>query len=233
MRSARLQGAVIVHWLGAVALLALGALLVQPVWGQGTIVAVHGIGSARYRSSEIARASGLRPGAAFSPAAVARAKRQLADTGAFTEVSSLLVPANGGQIVELSVTDAPTFVPARFQGFAPITRAEIQAALANIPLYQGALPLLRPGLTHHVQHALQRLLKAHRMAGRVVYALQQNIGGPVEALVFRVEKDAGSASKGAANGTLAIGSRSARTSLGGCVLPDDVSRACPPALGLA
>ncbi len=144
------------------------------------------MGTRRYNSAEVARASGLRPGQRYTPATVRAAEERLAATGAFTEINSLLVPSDNGRIVDFELTDNPHFFPVRFVGFEGWSAARLRAAVhPAVPLFTGQLPLLRQGLARQVRGALQRLAAAQHWPGQVRMELSQMGGG--EVVVFRLQ----------------------------------------------
>lgn len=169
----------------ALSLIGLLAAASLPLLAQGKIAAVHVRGSRRFSAQEVIAASGLRAGAPYTAASVERAARRLADTGAFSEVSPMVVPAYNSVILDWYLTDAPRFVPARFAGFTGLSQAQLEAAARKVPLFHGELPLLKPGLADQVAAALQRLLDAHHLSGRVEHRFAGR-GGDIESVVFRV-----------------------------------------------
>lgn len=148
------------------------------------IAAIHASGSNRYTSEEIARASGLAAGEAFSTSALAAAQHRLAETGAFTEVTDLVVQTDGNVVVEFGVSDSRPFLPVLFENFDGLGSEVIQAALTRIPLYHGQLPTRRLGLIHEVRGALEDLLRQRHLPGRVTFEIQNY---PAPAVVFRRE----------------------------------------------
>lgn len=139
-----------------------------PAGSYPTITAIHAMGTRRYDSTEIARASGLKVGQRFSPAAVHAAEQRLAASGAFTSVDSLLVPSSNGQIVDLELTDNPHFYPVEFRGFDGWDTARLRNYLRqHVPLFTGEVPLLRLGIAHRVQHSLQQLASRQGWPGGV------------------------------------------------------------------
>ncbi len=151
-----------------------------------TITAIHALGTRRYSSADIARASGLHPGQRFSAGAVHAAEERFAATGAFTEVNVLLIPSDHGRIVDFELTDNPYFYPVQYVGFgwsAARLRAELRA---TVPLFKGRLPVLRLGLAQQVQRRLQRLAHDQHWPGRVHMNLNQ-VGGS-ESVVFQLRR---------------------------------------------
>ncbi len=151
-----------------------------------TISAIHALGTRRYSTAEIARASGLHPGQRFSAAAVHAAEERFAATGAFTEVNSLLIPSDNGRIVDFELTDNPHFYPVQFVGFgwsAARLRAELRA---TVPLFTGRLPVLRLGLAHQVQRRLQQLAHDQHWPGQVHMNL--NLAGGSESVIFQLQR---------------------------------------------
>lgn len=150
-----------------------------------TITAIKAMGTRRYTSAQVARASGLRVGEKFSSAAVRAAEERLAASGAFTEVNSLLVPSDNGQIVDLELSDNPHFFPVSFAGFDGWSAARLRAYLRRqVPLFTGEVPLLRLGVVHQVREALDRLAASQGWPGRVRMEIGLTGGG--NAVAFRL-----------------------------------------------
>lgn len=152
-----------------------------------TITAIKAMGTRRYTSAEVARASGLHAGQRFSSAAVRAAEERLAASGAFTEVNSLLVPSDNGQIVDLELSDNPHFFPVSFSGFDDWSAARLRAYLREqVPLFTGRVPLLRLGVAYRVRDALQRLAAAEHWPGRV--HMEIGLAGGGNAVAYRLSR---------------------------------------------
>jgi outer membrane protein assembly factor BamA len=138
------------------------------------IVKLSAIGSHRYSSAEIVRASGLRIGEPFSDAAVAAAAHRLARSGVFSEVDDVTaenwVPQHGME-VRFSVTDGGRLLPVEFENFSPITGSEITRYLgSHVPLFEGRVPS-NGNLNDDVRLALTKLLRERHLRGTVAVHL--------------------------------------------------------------
>ncbi|MGH9525475.1 MAG: POTRA domain-containing protein [Terriglobales bacterium] len=160
---------------------------VAPAASYPTITAIHAMGTRRYSSAEIARASGLKVGQRFSQAIVHAAEQRLAASGAFTSVDALLVPGSNGQIVDLELADNPHFYPVRFRGFDSWDPARLRNYLRQpVPLFTGEVPLLRLGVARQVQRSLQQLASEEGWPGRVEMNISLTNGG--NGVVYRLAR---------------------------------------------
>ena len=115
------------------------------------LIAIKVTGSKRYPEEAIAAATGLQMGTAVNDDDFKKAARRLGDTGVFTDIAYTFSYSSAGTKLELHVTDAAKFVPARFEDFVWFSDAELfQRIKQHAPLFDGQLPLapsaVNPGL---------------------------------------------------------------------------------------
>ena len=123
-------------------------------------------GSKLFAESDIAEASGLKPGARVSAADLQHANDRLAQTGAFSQVSFRLE----GAVATFIVVDADSdqFVPATFENFVWFTDADlVKRVHAAVPLFSGNVPL-SGNLTQSVSAALESILHDRGISEHVV-----------------------------------------------------------------
>jgi len=150
------------------------------------LVSVKATGTKRYKSEEIVAASGLQLGQTVSEDDFKKAARLLGETGAFGDVLYSFQYSADGTKLELQVQDAEKFVPASFDNLVWFSDQELFDQLhAQVPLFQGQLPVAGD-LADQVSNALQGLLIARNVQGRVDYLRAAHEDGPVEAIVFSV-----------------------------------------------
>ena len=126
------------------------------------LIAIKVTGSKRYPEEAIAAATGLQMGAAVNDDDFKKAARRLGDTGVFTDIAYTFSYSSAGTKLELHVTDAAKFVPARFEDFVWFSDAELRQRIKqHAPLFDGELPALRPpgrrGLRRAPGHAGRKL----------------------------------------------------------------------------
>jgi outer membrane protein assembly factor BamA len=151
------------------------------------LISVKTTGTKRYKSEEVIAASGLQIGQTVSEDDFKKAAQLLGETGAFGDVLYSFQYSPEGTKLELQVQDAERFVPVRFDNLVWFSDQELLDQLhAQVPLFQGQLPLAGD-LADEVSNALQGLLIAHNLQGRVDYLrAAAHEDGPIEAFVFTV-----------------------------------------------
>jgi len=150
------------------------------------LVSVKTTGTKRYKPEEVIAASGLQIGQTVSEDDFKEAVRILGETGAFGDIAYSFQYSTDGAKLELQVQDAEQFVPVRFDNLVWFSDQELLDQLhAAVPLFQGQLPT-GGNLADQVSNALQGLLIARNVQGRVDYLRAAHEDGPVEAFVFSV-----------------------------------------------
>jgi outer membrane protein assembly factor BamA len=150
------------------------------------LIAVKATGTKRYKPEEIAGAAGLQIGQTVREDDFKGAARLLGQTGAFGDISYSFEYSPEGTKVEFQLQDAERFVPVHFDNVVWFSDQELMDKLhAQVPLFQGQLPV-GGNLADQVSNALQGLLIARNLQGRVDYLRVAHEDGPVEAFVFTV-----------------------------------------------
>jgi outer membrane protein assembly factor BamA len=150
------------------------------------LVGVKVTGSKRYPEEAIAAATGLQMGAAVNDDDFKKAARRLGDTGVFTDIAYTFSYSSAGTKLELHVTDAAKFVPARFEDFVWFSDAELRKRIKQYaPLFDGQLPLFGR-LADEVSDVLQAMLVENSIPGHVEYRRSGKEDGPVESINYRV-----------------------------------------------
>jgi outer membrane protein insertion porin family len=150
------------------------------------LVSIKTTGTKRYKPEEVIAASGLQIGQTVSEDDFKEAVRVLGETGAFGDIAYNFQYSSDGAKLDLQVQDAEQFVPVRFDNLVWFSDQELLDQLhAAVPLFQGQLPT-GGNLADQVSNALQGLLIARKVQGRVDYLRAAHEDGPVEAFVFSV-----------------------------------------------
>ena len=104
------------------------------------LASVAVVGSSRFRSEEIAPATGLRVGSEITREDLQKAADTLAGLGWFTGVQYRFASGGQGVQAEFRVTDAPA-VPVAFDNFPWFTDSELTAAVkGSVTLFDGTAP---------------------------------------------------------------------------------------------
>jgi outer membrane protein assembly factor BamA len=152
------------------------------------LVAIKVIGNKRFPEDAIAATTGLQIGAPVVEDDFKKAIRLIGDTGAFTDVGYSFSFSSAGTKLEIRVTEAQKFVPARFEDFVWFTDAEIRARIKeHVPLFDGQLPLAGR-MTDEVSDVLQAMLVEGAIPGHVDFVKIGKEDGPVEAIAFKVSE---------------------------------------------
>jgi outer membrane protein assembly factor BamA len=150
------------------------------------LIAIKVTGSKRYPEKAIAAATGLEMGTAVNDDDFKKASRRLGDTGVFTDIAYSFSYSSAGTKLELHVTDAGKFVPARFEDFVWFSDDELRKRIKeHAPLFDGELPLYGR-LADEVSDVLQAMLVEKLIPGHVEYQRTGKPDGPVESFNYHV-----------------------------------------------
>ncbi|PYX51943.1 MAG: hypothetical protein DMG79_02000 [Acidobacteria bacterium] len=150
------------------------------------LIAIKVTGSKRFPEAAIAAATGLQMGATVNDDDFKKAARRLGDLGVFTDIAYTFSYSSAGTKLELHVSDAPNFVPAKFEDFVWFSDAELRKRIQeHAPLFDGDLPL-SGRLADEVSDVLQALLVENSIPGHVEYERTGKADAPIEAITYRV-----------------------------------------------
>jgi outer membrane protein assembly factor BamA len=152
------------------------------------LIAIKVIGSKRYTEDAIAAATGLQLGKPVDEDDFKRASRRLGDTGAFTEIGYSFTYTASGTKLELKVSDANKFVPARFEDFVWFSDDELHRRIKeHVPLFDGELPI-SGRMPDEVSDVLQAMLVEKAIPGHVEYVRGGKQDGPIEWISYNVSE---------------------------------------------
>ncbi len=179
----------------------LPAGLCLPGMGQGTtsqkalaqmpasarqLIAIKVTGSKRFSEAAVAAATGLQMGAPVNDDDFKKAARRLGDMGVFTDIGYNFSFSSAGTKLELHVTDADKFIPARFEDFVWFPDDVLMKRIKeHSPLFDGELPLFGR-LADEVSDVLQAMLVENAIPGHVEYVRTGKPDGPVESINYHV-----------------------------------------------
>jgi outer membrane protein assembly factor BamA len=156
------------------------------VSGTGKLASIKIIGSAKYRSEQIASETGLSPGSTITKGDLQRGADRLAELGLFATVQYRFATEDAGVRAEYQVTDAPT-VPVWFDNFPWFTDDELSAALKKeIPLFDGTAPE-KGSLLNEMSSALELLLQTRGVNSSVSSTLTNAPVTDARVMQFHVE----------------------------------------------
>jgi outer membrane protein assembly factor BamA len=143
-------------------------------------------GTKRYKEEDVVAASGLQFGRVVGDDDFKKAARALGETGAFTDIAYSFSYSSAGTKLELQLTDAAKFLPARFEDFVWFSDDELDKAIrVHVPLYHGEIPAFGR-MADEVSDALQTLLVQNGIAGRVEYLRAPGPGGDIASFNYSV-----------------------------------------------
>src|SRR4029077_4324464 len=150
------------------------------------LIAVKVTGSKRFTQEEVAAASGLPVGTIAHEDDFKKAARQLGQSGAFSYIAFTYSYSSAGTKLELQVTDADKFIPARFADFVWFTDEELRRKVhERIPLFKGDLPTTGR-LPDEVSDVLQAVLVENGIPGHVEYLHNTGKSEHVESIDYTV-----------------------------------------------
>jgi outer membrane protein assembly factor BamA len=150
------------------------------------LISVKVTGSKRFTSQEVAAASGLPVGTVAHEEDFKKAARQLGDSGVFSNIAYTFSYSAEGTKLEFQVTDADTFVPARFSDFVWFTDDELRQRLhERIPFFNGELPT-SGRLAEQVSDVLQAALVELAVPGTVESLRHEGKNGKLESIEYNV-----------------------------------------------
>ena len=160
----------------------------QATAAERQLSAINVTGSKRFPEDAIAASTGLQLGSQVVEDDFKKAARNLADTGAFTDISYHYTYSSAGTKLELKVTDADKFVPARFEDFVWFSDTELRSRIKeHVPLFNGELPL-SGRMPDEVSDVLQAMLVEKGIPGHVDYVREGKPDGPVEWISYKVSE---------------------------------------------
>lgn len=148
------------------------------------LASVTVIGSDRYKSEDLMRATNMQIGQTVHDDDFKDAARALGDSGAFTDVAYTYEYSPEGTKLQWQVKDASDFVPARFENFVWFSDQSLTEAIrASVPLFNGEITT-RGRMADQVSQALQVLLEQKSIPGSVQYIAEGPDNGAVKAIVY-------------------------------------------------
>ncbi len=153
---------------------------------QRQLISVKVTGNKRFTENAIIAASGLQIGTVVTEDDFKKAATRLGAFGILSDVSYTYSFSSAGTKLELQVTEAAKFVPARFEDFVWFSDEELlKHVQERAPLFNGELPL-SGRLADQVSDVLQALLVENSIPGHVEYERAGKQDGPVDSIVYKV-----------------------------------------------
>jgi outer membrane protein insertion porin family len=155
--------------------------------GSERLASVTVNGSNRYKSADIAKASGLQTGKTITREDLQLAADRLARLGVFANVQYKFSSGPGGLAVIYEVTDAPT-VPVTFDNFPKFSDEELSAAIKNaVGLFDGTAPE-NGTILATMTNAIEEVIATRGLHAQVAHSVVTSpSGGHVQQ--FRIDGD--------------------------------------------
>lgn len=157
----------------AAVLLPLG-IIVFPTEGQdaqsgsGRLESVSVTGSAKFKSDQIAPATGLKRGDQLTREDIQRGADNLANLGPFADVKYRFATTKSGVQIQYEVADAPS-LPILFDNFPWFTDQELIAVIkSSVHLFDGTAPE-RGTILDEIANALTRHLQAQAITANITH----------------------------------------------------------------
>jgi outer membrane protein insertion porin family len=153
---------------------------------QRQLISIKVTGNKRFSENAIIAASGLQIGTVVTEDDFKKAATRLGAYGILSDVAYTYSFSSAGTKLELQVTEAPKFVPARFEDFVWFSDEDLLKRIQErAPLFNGELPL-SGRLADQVSDVLQALLVENSIPGNVEYERAGKQDGPVDSIVYKV-----------------------------------------------
>jgi outer membrane protein assembly factor BamA len=150
------------------------------------LIEVKVTGSKRFSTEAVVAASGLQLGVTMNEEEYKKAARNLAETGAFSDIGYKFSYSSAGTKLELQLTDTAKWLPVHFEDFVWFSDDEMQAWIKeHVPLFTGDLPT-SGRMPEEVSDALQAMLVRNGIAGHVDYVRESDPNGQHDAFDFSV-----------------------------------------------
>jgi len=150
------------------------------------LISIKVKGNQRFSEDAIIATSGLQIGMTVTEDDFKKAAQRLAQAGILTDVAYTYSYSSAGTKLELTVTEAEKFVPARFEDFVWFTDEELLRRIKEaVPLFTGELPL-SGHMADQISDVLQAMLVESKIPGNVEYQRVGKDNGPVDAIVYKV-----------------------------------------------
>jgi outer membrane protein insertion porin family len=145
------------------------------------------VGSKRFETPVLVAALGLKLGATVSEDDLKAGAEQLGSSGMFSDVTYSYVSGPRGTHAEFKVSDTDGLVPAHFDNFVWLSRAELLTALQKrTPLFDGELPNAGD-MYNRIAEDLKTLLREKSITADVSVMPQIPMGGgKITSFIYRV-----------------------------------------------
>jgi outer membrane protein insertion porin family len=157
-----------------------------PQSGSERLASVAVTGSHRYKSQEIAKATGLQAGKPITRDELQLVADRLARLGLFANVQYKFSSGPGGLAIDFEVADALT-IPVTFDNFPKFSDDELSAAIKNaVVLFNGTAPE-NGTILATMSNAIEELIATRGLHATVAHAVVTGPTGHVQQ--FRIEGD--------------------------------------------
>lgn len=154
------------------------------------VASVQVKGTQRYVPADVTRLSGVEIGKPATVADLTAAANRLAATGLFNSVRYSYTTASRQMTVTFDIEEAAWTIPVILDNFVWLPEPQLIAAVAEeVPSFDGTAPV-NAGAADFLTSALQKVLKARNIPGRVEFTTQADLKGGVPKYMFAVKDPA-------------------------------------------
>jgi outer membrane protein assembly factor BamA len=154
------------------------------------VASVQVKGTRRYSPADVTRLSGVEIGKTASLADLTAAANRLAATGLFNSVRYSYTTGTRQMTVTFDIEEAAWTISVIFDNFVWLPEQQLIAAIAeDVPSFDGTAPV-NVGAADFLTHAIEKVLKARNIPGRVEFTTQGDLKGSRPRYVFAVKDPA-------------------------------------------
>jgi outer membrane protein insertion porin family len=154
------------------------------------VASVQVKGTRRYSPADVTRLSGVEIGKSATVADLTAAAKRLAATGLFNSVRFSYTTGARQITVTFDIEEAAWTIPVIFDNFVWLPEPQLIAAVAQeVPSFDGTAPV-NVGAADFLTRALEKVLKARHIPGRVDFGTQGDLKGGLPKYMFAVKDPA-------------------------------------------
>jgi outer membrane protein insertion porin family len=202
--------------LQAVLAVVLAITQTQPT-SDARVASIQVKGTRRYSPADVTRLSGVEIGKPATVADLTAAATRLAATGLFNSVRFSYTTGTRQMTVIFDIEEAAWTIPVIFDNLVWLPEPQLIAALAEeVPSFDGTAPV-NVGAADFLTRALEKILKARHIPGRVEFVTQGDLKGSLPKYMFAVKDPAPTVCALHVDGATAIPEREQISQLGAVV----------------
>ena len=161
----------------------------QPSTAEFRLTRVDVTGANRYTAADVTTVSGLRVGERVSAASLQATAQQMSRTGLFKSVRYRYLTTASDMTVTFEIEEEAWTKPVVYDNFIWFSDEELTKGLREaVPSFDGTAPA-NQGASAFIAQALQRIVDARGITGRVEFISRVNLATGVDQHIFSVKVD--------------------------------------------